>query len=294
MDSHRYSEIDSYGKQYPTSSSHVGGHSSAVGYSIFPASIAANRIPTDPTTATPWVFTNDRAFPSSVSSRPSCASARANAWLPQGRDAHRQRLFCVRQYPKSSRLGFRHQASRVLPGEMGDYRRRVQAPRERAVPYGSRRGQQLPTPDRCTQRLRGQSCLPRSGSFRDRYLSYNVYFLVRRVLVTEFEFARCVYLVGCVVFVNESEVGLSTVFTEDVTQRPPIDISEPRAITSGRGISASGSSTARSLWPRRVGTPPSTWGHTTESAPRCWDPRNRGRNRIRVVGTTSCRSRRDC
>jgi hypothetical protein len=43
-----------------------------------------------------------------------------------------------------------------------------------------------------------------------------------------------------------------------------------------------------------VGTPPSTWGHTTESAPRCWDPRNRGRNRIRVVGTTSCRSRRDC
>lgn len=65
--------------------------------------------------------------------------------LPRGRDAHQQRLLCLRQYPKSSRLGFRHQAYRVLPREMGDYRCRVRAPHARLVPYRFQRGQQLPT-----------------------------------------------------------------------------------------------------------------------------------------------------
>jgi hypothetical protein len=40
--------------------------------------------------------------------------------------------------------------------------------------------------------------------------------LVRRVLITEFEFARCLYFVGCVVFVNESDAEFDTVLTEDI------------------------------------------------------------------------------
>jgi len=55
--------------------------------------------------------------------------------------------------------------------------------------------------------------------------------LIRRVLITEFEFARCRYFVGCVVFVNESEAELNTVLTENIPHRPAIDIGKARSIT---------------------------------------------------------------
>ena len=63
-----------------------------------------------------------------------------------------------------------------------------------------------------------------------RHLSFRTRFLVALVLITIFEFT-CLYLVRCVVFVNEPEAKFKTVLTEDVTHRLAVDTSESRSIT---------------------------------------------------------------
>jgi len=64
-----------------------------------------------------------------------------------------------------------------------------------------------------------------------RHLSFRTRFLVALVLITIFEFTCRLYLVRCVVFVNEPETKFKTVLTEDVTHRLAVDTSESRSIT---------------------------------------------------------------